>query len=388
MRALTVPAGLLTALLTALLLAIVPAHSFAQQTDAVESPVVRSDEEAVAEQVELPEDFDPGFWPTAAAVFPGVLFHGSGLWLAGADDAAYEVARVQAIGLVTTTLSLIGIYTTGASEDTIGLFAYPGLVGVSAFVMPWFADIYGSSVGGRTASARQALAPIEARAGYMYVHDPVFDYDHFTYAEAEVRLEPVRLVPKAWVSLDNDNQQLRFEGIGRLIGPRAGERATRPDGSFLDLEGAVTYHSFEEGFKSLVVESSLAGRYDLRRLSPVLQGSFYELSLGLGGQFFGYDAPDAELGEDLSALLLMETAFGVYFGPSADRYGEAKVYYDHRHDGFVRGLGLASQVDGVMGHVGAEGFYYLGDNWGAFADFKAGSTYTAMGGLTFRYGGN
>lgn len=254
--------------------------------------------------------------------------------------------------------------------------------------MPWFADIYGSSVGGRTASARQALAPIEARAGYMYVYDPVFEYDHFTYAEAEVRLEPVRLVPKAWISVDNDNQRLRFEGIGRLFGPRAGERATRPDGSFLDLEGAVTYHNFEEGFESLVIESSVAGRYDLRRLSPVLQGSFYELSLGLGGQFFGYDAPDAELGEDLSALLLMDTAFGVYFGPSADRYGEAKVYYDHRHDGFVRGLGLASQVDGVMGHVGAEGFYYLGDNWGAFADFKAGSTYTAMGGLTFRYGGN
>lgn len=368
-----------------------PAVAQAQQEEraqATDSPVVLDGEQTAAAEQELPAEFEPGALPTLAAIFPGVLFHGTGLWLAGADEAAYELARIEAVGLLTMAAGIVGVYATGASRDTIELLYYPSLVGMSAFVTPWFADIYGSAVGGRQADARQALAPVEARAGYAYVYDPVFDYRHFSYAQAEVRLEPVRLVPSAWISVDDDNQRLRLEGIGRLLGPRASERATRPDGSFLDLETAVTYHNFSEGFQTLTLETQLAGRYDMRRLSPVLRGSFYELALGAGAQLFGYAVDDGELGEDVSALLLMRTAYGVYLGPSGDRYGEAKIYYDHRHDDFAAGININGQADGLMGHVGAKGFYYLGKNWGAFADLTAGSGYVALGGITFRYGGN
>ncbi len=384
----------LVSALIAVSLVVLPVWSvWAEDPGATESPVVRAENVHIAEPYELPQDFDPGLWPTAAAIFPGVLLHGTGLWLAGDGEAAYNLARIQALGLVTTTLGIMALFGTGASGDTLELIVYPGLVGASALIMPWFFDIYGASVGGRQASARDALAPIEARAGYAYIYDPVFDYNHFSHAQAEVRLEPLRLVPSAFIAVDDDNQKLRLEGNVRLFGPRSdGEdarRQRRADGSFLDVESGVTYYNFgTEDFESIVLEAGLAGRYDMRRLSPSLRGSFGELALGAGSQLMGYGTDDTPIGEDISALLLMRTAFGVYFGPSAARYGEAKLYYNHRRDGFVAGMGLNTNLDGVVGHIGAEGFYYLSPNWGAFADIKAGASYMGTAGVIFRYGGS
>ena len=97
---------------------------------------------------------------------------------------------------------------------------------------------------------------------------------------------------------------------------------------------------------------------------------------------------NTELGEDFSGLLLMRTAYGVYFGPSGNRYGEAKIFYNHRHDDFIAGSGFNSDIDGLFGNVGLEGFYYLSDNWGVFADFRAAAAYMALAGVTFRYGGH
>lgn len=369
-----------------------PAAAVAQQRDGpgaqAASPVVQTDDAALAQRQALPERFDTGLWPTLAAVVPGVLFHGTGLWAAGAPETAWNLARIQGVGMVVSTLGIIAAYGTGASHRTIEAIYYPSLVGLTAFVMPWFADIYGSSVGGRDAGPRLTLPLVEARTGYAYIRDPIFDFTSFSYTEAELRIEPIRVRPSAWLAVDDDNQRLRLEVIGRLFGPRASARPARSDGSFLDLETAFTYHNFgSDDFQTIVLEAQLAGRYDMRRFSPVLRGSFFELALGVGGQLFGYDVEGGAIGEDVDGLLLMRTAYGVYFGPSGDRYGEAELYYNHRHDDFAAGLALGTNTDGLFGHVGAKGFYYLSDHWGAFADFRAGSAYVAMGGVAFRYGG-
>lgn len=335
---------------------------------------------------ELPEGFEPGWLPTAAAVFPGVLLHGTGLWLAGDADAAYDLARVQAIGLVAGTAGFLGVYGTGASQKTIAALYPLTLVGTAAFVMPWFADIYGASVGGRKADADLALAPVEARAGFAHIYDPVFEYQNFGVVSADLRVEPVTLTPQAWFAIDDDNQRLRLQADVRLFGPRAGGGPRPADGSYVDLETAATYHRFgTDGFETLTVEAAAAGRYDLRRISASLRGSFAELAVGLGAQTVDHHTSPTGFGHTLDGLLLMRTAFGVYLG-SEGRYGEAKLYYDHRHDDFAAGSGLGTRVDGIVGHVGLDAFYYPFARWGAFADIQAGSAYLGLIGVTYRYG--
>lgn len=378
----------------------------AEQPDAVDSPVIedtsakeqrdgeRSDEtgEATSETnvgEPLPEEFEPGLLPAAIAVFPGVLLHGAGLWAAGDPQGAYRLSRIQGLGMLGTTLGLLGTYATGASRRTIATLYYPTLVSAAAFVMPWFADLYGSAMGNRSESARRGLAPVEARAGYAYIHDPHFDYSQFGHARAAFRVDPVTIAPEAWVALDDDNQRLRLQVDTRLLGPRTGDERSRGDGTFLDIETAATYHRFgSEDFQHLVFEAAAAGRYDMRRLSRAFGGSFAELSLGVGSQMLGYGGDALTIGEDVDGLLLMRTAYGVYLGSRDDSYGEVKLYYDHRHDDFAAGTAVDSTADGLVGHVGAEGFYYPSGNWGMFGDLQAGSAYIALAGVTFRFGGH
>ncbi|MFW5967084.1 MAG: hypothetical protein ACOCV2_06175 [Persicimonas sp.] len=365
---------------------IAPVRAAADDADAVHgddsSVVDTSDEE------ELPDDFEAGAMPTAVAVFPGLLLHGAGLYVAGDKKGAYALAAAEGIGLLGTTVGLLSVYGTGASRRIINPIYYGSLVSASALILSWFADIYGASTGGRSDQARRRLPPLEARAGYAYIHDPHFDYAHFGHARAAFRLEPIRFTPEAWIALDDDNQRLRLESDARFYGPRAAPADAAADGTFVDLETGLTYHNFgSEDFRYLVVEAGLGSRYDLRRISPALRGSFTELSLGIGTQMHGYGGEETQLGEDFSSLLLMRTAFGLYFDPPGTPYGELELYYDHRHDDFAAGSSFNTTLDGVMGHGGLEGFYYPGRHWGLFADLQAGSAYLALAGFTFRYGG-
>lgn len=364
---------------------------WAQSTDAgppaTRSPVVLDKDDPSGEE-RLPESFEPGLWPTLGAIFPGAVIHGTGLWLAGAPEPASVLMRTQAVGILGTMLGFVGVYGTGASRRVIPAIYYPLLVSASLLVVPWFADIYGAAVGGRKAGPRLALPDIEAQAGYTYMYQPIFDYSHFAYARADLRLEPVRVSPIAWVAVDDDNQRFRLEGAYRLLGPGAGERDEPSDGTWLDIMSGASFHRWgSEDFQTLTVELQADGRLDLQRISPVLRGSFGELAVGAGAQAFGYAPEEVDLGEDLSALLLMRTAFGVYFGPADDAYGEAQLYYNHRHDGFAAGSGFNTSWDGLLGHAGVQGFYYLSEDWGLFADFKAGSVYMATAGVTWRHGG-
>lgn len=350
-----------------------------------DSPVVDATDR---EEEELPAEFEAGALPTAAALFPGLLLHGSGLYVAGDKQGAYALATAQAIGLLGATVGLLTVYGSAASRRVINPIYYGSLASVSALAVSWFADIYGASVGGRSDEARVRLPPLEARAGYAYIHDTQFDYAHFGHARADFRLEPIHFAPEAWIGLNDDNQRFRLGSDVRFYGPRSAPADAAADGTFLDLETGVTYHNFgTEEFEYMVFEAGLGGRYDLRRISPTLRGSFTELSLGVGSQMHGYDGEGTQLGEDFSSLLLMRTAFGLYLDPPGAPYGEVKLYYNHRHDDFAGGSSFNTTVDGLMGHGGLEGFYYPGRHWGLFADLQAGSAYLALAGLTFRYGG-
>jgi hypothetical protein len=66
------------------------------------------------------------------------------------------------------------------------------------------------------------------------------------------------------------------------------------------------------------------------------------------------------------------------------RRGEVQIYYDHRHDEVVGGLGLGSTFDGPYGHFGAQASYWLTDRWGVEAQLEVGSVYTTR--LSLQWG--
>ncbi|MBN2574551.1 MAG: hypothetical protein JXP73_08285 [Deltaproteobacteria bacterium] len=156
----------------------------------------------------------------------------------------------------------------------------------------------------------------------------------------------------------------------RLLGPsRSG---TSADGSFVELQVAGTEHRFpHERFAMSTAEWTLAGRLDLRRLAPHLEGAFAELGIGTGYQVTRFELRGvSSMG---SALLLSRSGFGIYVGDQRAGGGEWSVYYDHRHDGYEAGLLMPGLGSGVAGHLGVEGHHYLDAHWGLGVAGSVGS---------------
>jgi hypothetical protein len=66
--------------------------------------------------------------------------------------------------------------------------------------------------------------------------------------------------------------------------------------------------------------------------------------------------------------------------------GEAKTYYQQRHDDYAAGFKLPALGSGFGGHGGFYGQHFFADHWGVSADVSMGSAYVAELNLLFREG--
>jgi hypothetical protein len=368
-----------------------PARGFA---DVSPSPV----EEPPAAAQGAGDAVSPGWLPGLAAIVPGVALHGSGHAAAGDWDTAWKLLAVEAAGAALMTTGILLLAKTGASRRTATPSVVLLVVGGGLFFDSWFADLYGAF--GAGSGAAPALSPwVEVSLGYRYVYDPQFAYRHFAHLNARGRVRAWRLDAEAWIASDDDNQRWRGAVAWRAYGveaagvePRAdavgrvtAADAAPPDGTALDLVLGVVYHRHgTEGFSFLAPELSIQGRLDMRRFSPTLSGSFFDLHLGWGVELYDYGLPGLGLGTDIADELLARFAYGVYIGQGR---GEVSLFYDHRKDGYEAGLSLRSGTNGALGHLGVEGSMYLSDDWGVSASFAVGSAYVTGVSAMYRFGG-
>jgi hypothetical protein len=331
---------------------------------------------------ELTLRLEPGFLPAIAAIGPGFITPGIGAFLAHDRRAARNLAmlRGSAFGTMLAAGSLIAV--TGTSRRLIGTLTPFGVMGAGVFLVGWLADIYAATTGGRDARAASWSSQLEAELGYRYVHDPQFAYRNFSYARVDLRGGRFRLSPSAWLALDENNQRVSADIAFRILGQTP--RRPGPDGSYLDVATALTWHNYHrERFAVYTNEWRVDGRLDLVRLGPSLSGAFAEGQLGAALEIYDFTATGEPTLEDSTGMLLARFGFGVYFGEPRARSGEVLLYYDHRHDDFAAGLGVAGVGSGVLGHVGLSGHYFITSSWGVSLLAEVGSAY--IGGANLRY---
>ena len=382
----------------ALVLCVLPAGARAQQS-APDAPlnapeVARAEAAGTAEAFErvappsatlMPMQPRPDFrvLPVVASVVPGLLFHGLGPLVAGDTRTAGQLFAMQGTGLGLLIGSGIPIALTGASRRVIGPLYAVALTGASLFSISAMANIYSAvSPAFEPGVPAASLPPLELDFGYQYVSDPNFDYGHFLALGATARLDAVRLEATARWSVDEGNARVWVGGGYRLLG--ASERARGgEDGTAVELEVGAVYHRFPtEGFLMTGGELGLRGRYAMARMSPRLEGSFAEASMGLAFQGYRFFGPVSDDG--LHQQLLFTFAYGVYLGRGGPLKGEALLYYDHRKDDYAGGLKGGS---GVPGHFGLRGRVLLSERWGVSADVQAGSAYVARLSAVYALGG-
>ncbi len=323
---------------------------------------------------------------TTATFVPGLVVHGAGHMVAGETRTGLRLLAIEGVGLGLLTAGFVPIVLTGASRRVIGPAAALSVAGVGLFAISFLGDLYGvlAPAGGTGAPFR--IAPIvQTSLGYRYVYDPVFEYRHFLVQDIDYRTGPWRIHPSAWFAFDDTNARLRAEFAYRFIGPRPTGAPPAADGTYIDLQGALTRHNFTSNrFATTTGEIAVAGRLDMARIDPFLRGSFSEMSFGVAMQAYSYRLDNTTA--DLSDLLLARFAFGMYLGWPGRPRGEALVYYDHRHDGYAAGLKMSGLGSGVAGHFGAAARFYFTDHWGVAADAAVGSAYVTGMSILFRHG--
>ncbi|HZF50709.1 MAG TPA: hypothetical protein VE093_18750 [Polyangiaceae bacterium] len=341
----------------------------------------------------------------AASIAPGALVHGAGHFVAGDPTTGFRLLTMEGVGFGLTAGSLSLLAATGASRRFTTPLAALTAVGAGLFAISWLADIYGVAMPEPARGSPPLGAPfVETQLGARYVYDPTFAYRMFLVPSIDLRWRSLRLMPSAWFATDDVNARLRALAAYRISGPTPTRSDARevgaPDGSFLDLETAVTHHRYGAtqagalgsvgGFAVTTVEASLHGRLDAQHIAEPLRGSFIEL--GAGGAVAVHSYPTTTEG---NTLLLVRFAYGVYIGRpcagapgcSFSSAGEAKVYYDHRHDDYAAGLKVRGLGSGVPGHFGLTGSLFFTPSWGVSLDAQVGSAYVAGASLVFRQGG-
>jgi hypothetical protein len=313
---------------------------------------------------------DRGPASVGAAVFPGVLVHGAGHWVAGDRRTGYRLLAMEGVGLGLAAGGLATLAATGASRHLSPVIFATPVAGAGLFIVSWLADVQGVALPSGARGAPLLTAPVlEARLGTRYVHDPTIEYGTLVGPALDLRWGRWRLSPGAWIATGGHNTRLDLDVGFRPTGPRPG--AFSADGSYVEVVLGATHHRFREDFDLTVLEAGARGRFDLRRLAPSLAGSFAEWGLGLGWALTHYHVGARET--DADGLLLARFGYGLYFGHAPGRTGEVMAYYDHRHDDYAGGLKLTGLGSGVAGHVGLDGTWYFHGRWGALIEGQVGS---------------
>lgn len=352
---------------------------FTIYSDDTEKQINQSDTPLIKEKKN--DNFKPGAVPLGVSIFPGILLHGAGHWAGGDSETAYDLLKFEGFGLVMFLSGLTIIGLSGASPVFIGPSYALSLLGFSIFSNTWFADIYGS--GGYQIGEPASEPLIQVKAGYRYIYDPQFNYRNFSTFKAKTWIDRFHFEPFLCVALDDDNVKARLVSAYRIYGVNHDSSYSElDDSSFLDLQIAFTYHKYgTEYFSVWTGEIFIDGRYDMKKLSRTLKGSFAQVGLGIAIEFYDYDIEGLKFGEDVSEILLFRTGYGLYIGQGE---GEIMLYYDHRKDDYVGGVHVSNSGGGVLGYFGLMGHYNFLSHLGVFAEFTIGSAYQFDCGAIYR----
>ena len=324
--------------------------------------------------------------PALAAVLPGALLHGSGHFALGERRTAYRLAAVEGLGLVVMVGGAATFRFTGAARGLATHAIAASLMGASLLLESWLADLYGVLLPEQVKGDVLRTAPLlEAELSTVYAAGPTVPPGVRVGSRVTTRLGPMALQFGASVA-----PAARYDRVESSLFYRPfGATPCRPstDGSFFEL-GATAHHERHglSGFDVTGLELVAAGRLDLVRVGRTLRGTFAELSGGVSVRSLAFDHAPTSARPDHALLLRM--AFGAAFGRFGDPFrGEAKAYYDHRHDDDAGGLLNAGLISGVFGHLGVEGLLLHQSGWGARGYAETGTAAVVGLSLLYRIGG-
>ena len=330
--------------------------------------------------------------PVMAGIVPGLLAHGAGHYVGGDRKSAWSLLKWEGLGLGFIAGGVTGLALTGAARQTVGMLALLTVTGAGMFITSWLADLYGVlAPAGGWGSPLRVEPWLQARLGMRYMSDPTLGGEWFLGPALDLRFKRWRWSPGAWIAAGSQNMRFENALAYRAYGPLPASDKLALDGSYVDIVAGQFHHRYREEFSPALnstfqitsVDVRVEARLDLQRILPSLTGSFVEGNAGAGLAAYHFPTPSAT---EASSVLLGGFGFGVYLGREPARWGQARMYYNHRHDDFAGGLKTPGLGSGALGHFGADLVAYLSQHWGFRTDVQAGSAWIVGLSALYRYG--
>lgn len=337
----------------------------------------------------------------AAAIFPGVIVHGAGAWVAKRPVTARRLLTAQGVGLGVIAAGGVPIIATYGSPKVVVPGVQLIVTGVGMVAAGWLGDLWAAADGDVGAGVPRAELARYVDAGASWARDPYYGNRGYLELGAGAWWRNLAFEPRARLELlarsGEGGLDVRWllwgaPADGRVLGSghrpshrRGPEAATEAAhdaepalGHRLELRlGAFGRFDRDDDGAALWQEVELAGRLELRVLDDALAGLFLDAGVGLALEETRY--PTAVW--DVGALILARNAIGVYLGRGG---GEVSISYDHRRDDLVGGF-FAGRAAGFLGHLGAHLQLRLGRGLALRADVELGTALLST--LALRFGG-
>ncbi len=297
-------------------------------------------------------EYHPGFLSGAASIFPGVLVRGSGHYVAGDKDTAWDLFCIGTASLGVLAGTALYYAHSGASSrlswPMVPVIAASG----SGFALSWLADLYGSTVGMNRSHAgpyRGGGLRVRPFLGMVVVDDVQFEYSRFLHYGLEARYGAFSVTPMAWNALDDTNNRYLIETEIELVGVNGLVKKFESPVLSASPLFRYGYHDFEDdGFNKRWIDLCAVSRITLGSVWHSMRGAWVHYEIGYNREWVTFPVipGDPVLTTD---QLLFEMGFGVDIGRLSAPFGEVYVYYNHRRDDFTGGL-----TGGFAGYVGVK----------------------------------
>jgi hypothetical protein len=309
----------------------------------------------------------------AAALGPGLVLRGTGSFVVGERRTARRLASLGALGLGVAVIGGLSVGVSGGHPYSLP--AVPVLVtGGGLMFTSWWADIAVAAGLAHTGIPR-ATPPWSVELATLWLHD---GYRERGLVRAAGRIAGGRLGAGAAMTVDAERRLHvgELEATVRILGaPPTG--APIASGSRLLVRTALRgLDDADDRVAITTLEVELLGRLDLARFEPTLDGTFIQLSTGIGGE-------RARLAgvTDHNSVLLGTFAWGAYVG----RRGEATLFYDHRRDSLAGGL-AAWRLAGFVGSFGAALDLLVAPRWAVRGQLELGNAWLTTFGIRYQGG--
>jgi len=264
----------------------------------------------------------------ALAVFPGVIWHGLGHRVAGEEETAHKLLKLEGISFLTGVTGLTALSFLGNANETAGILIPVSMIGFGTFAISWFADVMGTTGLSRSLESGRPYQQTYLRLSYIDQDNNQSPYYRFFSGRLQYGTEKFFIQANAEFEESADYQEYILKGGYNISQKKYMDLYVIPE---------TKYKYSTEGFSISQADLQVQMDLNLASISNTLENIYFVNTLGYGTEWYRFN----NNGIDFSNGLMIISQ-GLRF--HLKNIAELSTKYERRSDELIGGSGVLITV--------------------------------------------